>query len=323
MELDSSNQVNGNTQASTSRKRRAPSSDIEEEEDLVDKLLPATTAIKRRRLEEDAEAERTGISPNTSFDVSEPQPETEKKKTKPKTEINIQEKMRARRQAEDEAAKQDEEVIRDSLEGMSVEEMKNLAVVEQMPIPTRRRRAPQRTNGEDKPRWDDRWNGRRNFKKFRRRGDGVHARRGQSVIVPLEEVKKKDFGIGEEYWLERDNNNKTQRKREERERAAQSRLQSTPYVTARSQAADVPSELVDSSAAGVPETIDVDAPRATRYGERSLRNDDGGGRSLAGGRKAGGVHIAGPKKRKKFAAARDSDCDSEEDEGGRGGKRMR
>ncbi|KAJ5734004.1 hypothetical protein N7493_002790 [Penicillium malachiteum] len=68
----------------------------------------------------------------------------------------------------------------------------------EMPV----REKPTREAEETSDRWDDRWNGRKNFKKFRRKGEPLHARqRIQSVIVPLEEVTRKDFGVGEHYWV--------------------------------------------------------------------------------------------------------------------------
>ncbi|KAK3347987.1 hypothetical protein B0H65DRAFT_161611 [Neurospora tetraspora] len=71
-------------------------------------------------------------------------------------------------------------------------------------------------------RWDPRWNDRKNFKKFRKQkpGDsGVGSavdEQPRRPLITLEEVKPKEYGIGDDYWLEdtgsnsRRNNTQTQ-----------------------------------------------------------------------------------------------------------------
>ena len=326
MDVDLQAQPNVHEVNTNSRKRPAPSSDIDDEEDLVDKLLPAATALKRRRMEDEA----NGIPVDDSLRaMSQAQEKAgkEKKAKPPRKETNLKDFVRERREAEEAAAREDEEALRDTLEGMTVEEMKNLAVVQEMEIPARPTPG-ERTNGSNNLRWDERWNGRKNFKRFRRRGDGTQApRRGPSLIVPLEEVRRKDFGIGEAYWQEENERAKSQCKTE-KSHQTQSRAQSqsqrhTPCNTARSQAntAEVPAELVvgigDSSE---PEVVDVDAPRRLRGSERSTQlTDKTSNRSLraaesqgANGKRpvsSGQMEPPVVKKRKKFAAAEDTDSD--------------
>lgn len=304
MDVDAPSQVNGDTQAINPRKRAAPSSDEEEEKHMIDKLLPAATAMKRRKKEEAEEAERNGVPAETSFSLSKSQTKPEPvKKRKPKKEVDIKEMVREGREAEEEAGRRDEENLRDTLGGMTVEEMKNLAVVEEVELPARREQ-PQRINGEHDDRWDERWNGRRNFKKFRRRGEGTQARRGQSVIVPLEEVKRKDFGIGEDYWLEKEKTKKTQK---EKTRNFQSQSQQTPHTTANSLPVEMPSELVMDDGSNLPEAIDIDSQRTTRHHDQTQPTDESSNRSrAANGKRAAASQVAGQpakKKRKKFAAA--------------------
>ena len=289
----------------------------------MDKLLPAATAIKRRRLELEAEAEPTGIIPNDFSGTSGPKAKTVKK-TQPVKEIKIKDAVRERKEAEEAAARREEEGLRDTLGGMTVEEMKDLAVVEEMELP-QRQPPGQRTICEPSRRWDERWNGRKNFKKFRRRGEGGQARRGQSVIVPLEEVKKKDYGIGEDYWLEKESEGMKRRKKE-KEKQTQSQSQLTPNTIAKSQALEIPSDLVVDDSINGTEAIDVDAPRMTRQQEKTHQSDGSTNAQLSasqmlaekpGGRSKGPTFPLGPKKRKRFAAARDSDNESEsEDEEG-------
>lgn len=317
MVIDSQSQVNGHTQPHTqtqnARKRPAPpSSDEDDAEDLIDKILPAAAALKRRRIELEADSGQNGISSRESF-MSQGQPKTEKK-TKAVKAVNIKDVVRERRKAEEETARQEEESLKDTVvDGMSAQEMGKLAVVEEMDLPERRtdNRKPDNENGVH---WDERWNGRKNFKKFRRRGENDQARRGQSVIVPLEEVKKKDFGIGEDYWLERDSE-KSKSKQKRKDGSLQADSQHTPFTTARSQPVEVPSELLIDDGGESSHPVDVDAPRRTRHQEQTHEiEEDTMGSQIVNGRKrpAPGPtpgRPLGPKKRKKFAAAQDSDSD--------------
>ncbi|PLB51617.1 DNA damage response protein RcaA [Aspergillus steynii IBT 23096] len=163
-----------------------PDSTPHEEEDVMANLLPGAAAMKRRRAETMKSAEPA------SQVKSEDSPRPKRQK------LDIREAARQHREAEDaQRLKRQEETtsLQDSLKDANVEQLKGLAIVEEMEVPSRR-------DADRDTRWDDRWNGRKNFKKFRRKGDGGAPRhRIQTVIVPLEEVTRKDFGIGEHYWV--------------------------------------------------------------------------------------------------------------------------
>ncbi len=289
MVLDSHVPENADTETQNTKKRSAVEMDEENEEDLVDQLLPAAAAMKRRRIEEEEEAARTGKSTQRSFGHIQERAEVEKPR-KPKKEVNIKEVVRERREAEEETARREEEDLRETMDGIDVEGMKNLAVVEEMDLPARTSR-PQRnqTNGTSN-RWNERWNGRKNFKKFRRQGEGTPARRGQSVIVPLEEVKKKDFGIGESYWLE---SPKMKKKRKASERASQS--QSQPFATAREE------EVEDLGGEDTPGAADVETAE-----QSTNRSQLANGKRPAPDRGSGGAV-----KRQKIFAVKESDSESE------------
>ncbi|KAJ5290799.1 hypothetical protein N7478_000050 [Penicillium angulare] len=156
-------------------------------DDLVQSLLPGAKAMKRRR--EEIDQGRHG----TRTAQTEPEPRPKAKRAK----LDVLEAARKYREEEEEQRRVDEN-SRPSPD-VNVEELKNLAIIEEMEIPVRE---PFTGEEESSDRWDDRWNGRKNFKRFRRKGEPRHARqRIQSVIVPLEEVTRKDFGIGEHYWV--------------------------------------------------------------------------------------------------------------------------
>ena len=302
---------NGTTESQNHRKRAAPVSEEENEEDQIDRLLPAAAAMKRRRIEDAEEAEQNHISNGGSFKTSPKNADLDKIR-KPKQEVNIREVVRERREAEEEAAIRDEENLRDALDGMDVEEVKRLVIVEDMEMSERAKKHQGSAHDmENNNRWNERWNGRKNFKKFRRPGEGAPVRRGQSVIVPLEEVKTKDYGIGEPYWEE---NDKTKKKRKEKDRGTQSQSQSQPlFATAKSEPVEVPPKLaIDGE---LPEAINLEAPRLTRAQERTEQLDENSSRSQAvNGKRSAPSQGSGPtaKKQKRFAV-QDSDSDSEDE----------
>lgn len=277
---------------------------------MVDSLLPAAAAMKRRRVEIEKNNVSQGIPNEPAFGQSLKK-EAPEKKRKPKKEVNIQEVVRERREAEEEAARRDEESLRQTLDGMDVDQMKNLALVEEMEV-GRRTDRPTRPDAQHSSdnRWDEHWNGRKNFKKFRRRGEPNQPRRGQSVIVPLEEVKKKDFGIGDEYWLESD---KHKKKRKDKEKHASSlgvsQSQSQPFTTARSQDAEEDGDDADMLRM-------IDAPKTTRLAEKVATTQQSTGQSqvASGKRPASSVLAKGASaKRQRTLAVPESDSDSEDE----------
>ena len=311
MDVESQARENGTTETRNHRKRAAPASDEEDEENQIDKLLPAAAAMKRRRIEDAEEAEQNNISSERSFKASQKKTDLEKGR-KSKQEVNIREVVRERREAEEEAAIRDEEKLRDALDGMNVEDVKKLIVVEDMEVPERTKKDQQRApNMENNNRWDERWNGRKNFKRFRRPGEGAPARRGQSVIVPLEEAKTKDYGIGQPYW---EKSEKIRNKHREKDRSTQSQSQSQAlFATAKSEPVEVPSELaIDGE---LPEVINLEARRVTRGQERTEQVDENSSRSqtVNGKRPASSLGNEPMAKKQKRFAVQDSDSDSEDE----------
>ncbi|KAJ5096435.1 hypothetical protein NUU61_005791, partial [Penicillium alfredii] len=157
------------------------------EEDAVSSLLPGARAMKRRR------AEMTQHRPDA--DPTPAEPEAAPKRKRPK--LDVLEAARKHRE-EEEQQRQVEEDPHASSADIDVGQLKNLAIVEEMEIPVRN--SPVHIDGSS-GRWDEKWNGRKNFKRFCRKGEPQYARqRVQTVIVPLEETTRKDFGIGDHYW---------------------------------------------------------------------------------------------------------------------------
>ncbi|RDK42460.1 DNA damage response protein RcaA [Aspergillus phoenicis ATCC 13157] len=159
----------------------------EEEEDMVSSLLPGAQAMKRRR----AQTTQRAKEEPSSETKDEAMPRVKRQK------LDVLEAARQHREAEDAQRQRraEEASLQGSLEDVNVEQLKGLAIVEEMEVKPR-------NEGEEDRRWEDRWNGRKNFKKFRRKGEPGQPRyRIQTVIVPLEEVTRKEFGIGDHYWV--------------------------------------------------------------------------------------------------------------------------
>lgn len=164
-------------------------------------MFPAAAEVKRRRAATRAPSPPASVEPEA--EPTPPQPrrrgvealETlQRARRKADKDINVREQTRLRVKEEEERRRADEETLREELDGLDIEQMKNLAVIEEMEILPRGQRngdnlrTPAEARAQAKSdRWDPAWNGRKNFKKFRRRGaeQGVASHK---VIVQLEET---------------------------------------------------------------------------------------------------------------------------------------
>lgn len=193
--------------------RKRPLEEIPEGIDTTESYLTGAQALKKRRLEAAQRGEKSGWEKPTESTAPTPATATTvaKKKTK---EIDVRKELAARRAREEEARLKDEE-LEEQLKGVDISGMRDVAKIEEMEVPERRHPARAARNDPNSERWDTKWNGRKNFKKFRPQGQRADAPRLQRVIVTLEEVPRKGHGIGEEYWLTTSNsslNSKSHRK---------------------------------------------------------------------------------------------------------------
>lgn len=301
-------QINGH-RGGAPKRARSPEDDA-----MVDGLLPAAAAMKRRKLEIDQANRKRGVSEvqNHTDDRSKPKP----RKVRPRKEIDIRAAARQQREAEEEAARRDQEILEAKLGSISVEDMKSLVVVVEMEIPTRNERAA-KANGDANDRWDEKWNGRKNFKKFRRKGeDGGNARRQiQNVIVPLEEVKRKNYGIGEAYWNRSRDKANDSGHRSNRSGVLLSETQTqtqsqTPPLTEES--TSPATTRLQQEAADIVGAIDVDRPRQTRLAEETQQSQNTLN-SSRGKRPASSAASGAAKKQRtiRTRAAADSESDEE------------
>jgi pSer/pThr/pTyr-binding forkhead associated (FHA) protein len=186
-----------------SRKRPAPVDEddgAEKQRAMMDNILPGAAAMKKRRLNQTKDAR--GDTQNST-----PEPETAAKATKKvltkkkHKEIDVGARLKEQKEEAEEARRRDEESLREALQDIDIADVR--AKVESFALPQREpppRRAQIEPSGPG-DQWDPAWNGRKNFKRFKRKGQTDAGPRLPRVIVALEEVPRKGHGIGEEYWL--------------------------------------------------------------------------------------------------------------------------
>ncbi|KAL7908830.1 hypothetical protein GGI35DRAFT_414515 [Trichoderma velutinum] len=179
--------------------RKRPPSPIPES-DLMEGMAPAVARFKRQRLER-----------GEQFAAPSPEPEKEEldqAKTKTGTKKKVKEELdvlavAAKNREEAEAqARAEAEDLANLPEGIDLAEIRRLNIVEEIELrPTDK--GSDRTREQDiaDGRWNPKWNGMKNFKKFRKRGEAA-GRQPARVIIALTEVKPKEFGVGDNYWLE-------------------------------------------------------------------------------------------------------------------------
>jgi hypothetical protein len=189
----------------------------EADHDIMEEIAPTATAIKRRRLE-------AGEANNPPRDQA-PLPVREEsleqqhlqqkrigrekataggkkgKKTGQQDEDILELAIQYREEEEAIAQAERERLARELRDGeVDYGAIRRLTIVEPMDI---RRPQERRTREQDiqEGRWDPRWNGRKNFKKFRKQGESA-GRPQQKVIMSLEPARVKVHGVGNDYWLE-------------------------------------------------------------------------------------------------------------------------
>ncbi|OTB00712.1 hypothetical protein M426DRAFT_324072 [Hypoxylon sp. CI-4A] len=200
------------------RKRRAPPP---ESHGTIDDFAPTAAQIKRRRIAAGEDPVPRASTPVESFTKEPQKPKT--KSPTVKKEIDILDLARQRREEVEARAKAEREELATAPEDLDLAEIRRLHIEEPMEI--RQVSSLVRTREQDiaDGRWDPTWSGRKNFKKFRER-DGPQRRPPQRIIVSLEEVKTKGFGIGDDYWLE----DESQQRRKKKGSQTQSQGQGAP-----------------------------------------------------------------------------------------------
>lgn len=182
-------------EGSTSLGKRPASS--RGEDDLMEGMAPAVARLKRQRLER-----------GEDFASADPEPEqqaapakTAAKTKKKKKELDILAEAARHREHEEAQARAEKEDLAHLPDDIDLAEIRRLNIVEEMEVKVPDKSARTQEQDVADGRWDPKWNGVKNFKKFRKRGQ-VTGRQPARVIISLTEVQNKEFGIGDKYWLE-------------------------------------------------------------------------------------------------------------------------
>ncbi|GKT65028.1 GPI mannosyltransferase [Colletotrichum tofieldiae] len=201
---DNSESLHETTNRRSQRKRPAA------QDDNIEDIIPTAAAVKRRRIAAGEEAVPRQKSPEAPKAL---EPKAVPKAKKIKKEIDVLDVARQQREEMEARAKAEREDLANLPNDVDLSEIRRLHIVEEMPI---RQPTANSSHSQDAEngRWDPRWNGRKNFKRFRPRGE-LTGRPPQKVIVPLTQVKTKEFGIGDDYWLEDSQSKKKGNKNQE------------------------------------------------------------------------------------------------------------
>ena len=245
-----SHEESNNTRPSQRKRHASPLL----EDDLMSGMAPAAARFKRQRIERGEDLNQPTPELEDSAETSQPEP-----KKKIKKEFDILAMAAQNREEEEARARAEKEDLANVPDDVDLSEIRRLNIVEEMEV-----RAPatqSRTREQDiaDGRWDPKWNGLKNFKKFRRRGQ-VTGRAPARVIVPLTEVKIKEFGVGDDYWLEEED---SQRKKKTQSLPSGIESQAPAPPPSRSSARRAANTVQDSSDEEVEETP-ASAPSRTR-----------------------------------------------------------
>lgn len=301
----------------------APSSPVHEtveKEEHMDMLFPTAARIKRQRGA--TRAPSASVEPDAGGPVQQPKSRgtealerLQQAKAKADKDINVREHTRLRIKEEEDRRKADEEALREALEGIDIAEMKNLAPIEEMDIPPRSNRVAAQSQGSDhNKRWNPEWNGRKNFKKFRRRG-AEHGLQARKVIVALEEAPpKKGFGVGDTFFLE--DVESSSRSRDNRHNRVGDSSEPEPGFTRRKRTTQQP-EIVNVEDSG-PDDDEVVGQKTQRSSGRTQRVvetqiDDTNTQTQRGKKRGAAAAVPSqPAGKRGRVSRRDDDSDEEE-----------
>lgn len=208
------------------QKRPAPIEEEEEEETEEQKharMFPGQAAYKRRKTEALQKGDKSVPASGPQAEpakVAKEESAKEKVKKGKEAANALKARMIAEREAEEERyrkEKGDDEKIR-QFDSDDIPVIEHKPVVFELPV----REPRSSTTVNDTPAW----NGRPNYKKFRRKGTARPQIETQPVLIALEEVPGKSSGLGDEYWLENGDMHARHRRKEKSQGTSQSQSQS-------------------------------------------------------------------------------------------------
>lgn len=321
-------QTRTQTRAQTHPTSPPPAHNTIEKDEQMDSLFPAAAEIKRRRAA--TRAPSASVEPEIAMPVTQPRrrgvealESLQRARQKADKDINIREQTRLRIKEEEERRKADEESLREQLEGIEIEQMKNLAVIEEMEVrPRQRNRDYLRTPAEARAQaesdgWDPAWNGRKNFKKFRRRGAEQGAQ-PHKVLVALEEAPRQK-GFGDSAFFLEDIEPRTSGLAKSRRKAVEEESDSEPETGFRGRKSRTQSqrqtqeapEVVDVEDSG-PDDEEVVEVRTQRSSGRTQRVAETQVSEAARKKRAGSAPTGQPATKRGRVVRREEDSDDEE-----------
>ncbi|KAK4460027.1 hypothetical protein QBC42DRAFT_110797 [Cladorrhinum samala] len=195
---------------------------------MLDEIAPAAAAVKRRRIARGEPAlpphepePEPAAEENQEMVTESPQKKGKKsqgkggrgKGKKETQEDGILQIARKHREEADAKAAAERRAL-EELDDCDIDyaAIRKLHIIEECEVrlPASARGGNRRTRDQDiaEGRWDPKWNGRKNFKQFRKHGAPA-GRQAPRKIIGLEAVKPNTHGIGDAYWLEAQESNKT------------------------------------------------------------------------------------------------------------------
>ncbi|KAH7156520.1 hypothetical protein EDB81DRAFT_393709 [Dactylonectria macrodidyma] len=166
------------------------------EDDLMEGMAPAAARFKRQRLERGEDLNAPASETEEPAEAVKPEP-----KKKIKKEFDILAMAAQNREQEEARARAEKEDLANLPDDVDLSEIRRLNIVEEIEVRAPASHSRSREQDVLSGRWNPKWNGMQNFKKFRKRGETT-GRPPARVIVSLTEVKNKEFGVGDDYWLE-------------------------------------------------------------------------------------------------------------------------
>jgi hypothetical protein len=168
----------------------------------MDDLLPSTSAMKKRRVEADKDRSREQQARATEKTGKYPTRRT-KAPAIEVDEATLRNKARKKREEDDEARQKEEESLKQALDNIDLEAVREKITYEEMSVKPVKKGSSERNGDASNDRWDETWNGRKNYKKFRRQGEGPQPLRGHRIIVRLEEAKQRSgFGLNDSFLMQ-------------------------------------------------------------------------------------------------------------------------
>ncbi len=318
---------------------------------FLDEIAPTAAAVKRRRVAA-GEDPVPGNPPSSAPEMDEdddhpPRADTRDEKGGKKRSTldseQILELARQRRQETELRAAEERKALTELPEdGVDYAAIRRLQIIEDCEVhyPVAATTARTRDQEVADGRWDPRWNGRKNFKKFRKHGDPA-GRPPPRIIISLEEAKPKGYGIGDDYWLEGESVHKETQSQPESQSLRRDQTQASSATKPSEKEAPRPKKspfsldssddeqtsLVEDTLEEPQRPAEISRTRAGKAAEKanSLRSqiqEPSQSQARANASKAGDKRAAAttaspakekaPKRQKRFVAASDSDDSDDE-----------